>query len=244
MDKTVSWQDLCTQIGELQGDLAIVRADLAIKARTLAEREAECERLRKERDAIKDPLLYRRMIDELWTRVGEQKGVHIVDAVELLAAERDTLRAQLAERDAEIGRLRLDVTAAHGRGHSECIDRLTKIGGFETWPGMVYLREACQERDRLRARLAECARAGCPTASEDFEAAYYNNTDLLLKAKARLSELEPVAEAVRLIAAELENLAGDASEMSAERDDRIRADVRFDIARQLQEILPKKGPKS
>lgn len=156
-----------------------LRADLATKARALAEREAECERLRGDIKAF----------EKMWRDGAAELRAQLIEARQDLreeekrhrkaAVDRDDLRAQLAERDAEIGRLREQIGQAHNKVEAQ---------------------------------------------------------------DARLSELEPVAEAVRLIAAELENLAGDASEMSADRDDRIRADVRFDIARQLQEILPKKGP--
>lgn len=60
----------------------------------------------------------------------------------------------------------------------------------------------------------------------------------LAETQKRLTERGEVVEAVRSLATELENLAGDANEMSASHDERIRADVRFDIARQLRGTLP------
>jgi hypothetical protein len=155
--------------------------------RALAEREAECDRWKRaaaeyynERDTLRAQLL------DVQEDLREEEKRHRKAAV-----DRDELRAQLAEAQ-EMHRM-------WRKAAEECAaDVKAALGGD---PGEPIVPAIEKLRAQLAAKDAEIERL---KAGEDFEAAYYNNTKLLLDrteelaaATKRLSELEPVAEAVR-----------------------------------------------
>ena len=113
--------------------------------RAIAELREECERLREERDSFQ--------------RVGISAAEQATKGTEMLAAaytERDNLRQQLAERDAEIERLRVQLlaifSAEPGRHNIEWAKAMAATGNNEAH---AKWRAAFDQRDKLAGLLRE-----------------------------------------------------------------------------------------
>jgi chromosome segregation ATPase len=169
------WDKVYTKQAQIELDqrnAAQLRADLATKTRALAERETECERLRAQ--------------NADW-----QASIGNMATVELKSIEeRDTLRAQLAERDREIERLRtFDV--AHLQAQVEQLTRSRDHFQREETALRVRLSEWMAPYDQAKADFLRRSCEALGRTGLSLPQVYYEIEQL------RLSACEPVVEAVR-----------------------------------------------